>query len=513
MNKVTNGFSKLLRKGSGVFALFTFTSFSSMLFSSAPFSSVLLRVLKRTSIVCVYAIIAFVVTTTFPASLFAAIDLELTQGVDSARVIAVLPFLGEEVISNNANNVRSVIAKDLQNSGRFKLADVTGLLPALNGGDVDSYDKSGSKGSNKSNNRGGNSGGANINYDFWRGRKVEDVITGNVQKLGGGGAASMYSVAFQLNDVYSKVTLLGRDFNKTPEVALRALAHHISDLIYEKLTGERGIFATQIVYVVVQRDVGAQTAKYSLEVADVDGYNPRILLTSDQPIMSPAWSPDGKKIAYVSFEGNRANVYVQDVASGQRQVVSKQPGMNSAPAWSPDGKKLALVLSITGYPKIYVLDIGSGSLEQLTADWYLDTEPGWAKDGQSIIFTSNRGGSPQIYRVYLGSKKVERVSYQGSYNARASFTADGKNVVMLHQDGGGFNIAMQNLETGRVSVLTRGDFNESPSLAPNGKMIVYATNANGRGVLAIVSSDGKVKMLLPARDGEVQEPAWSPFMD
>lgn len=418
----------------------------------------------------------------FVAPLYAALDLELTQGIDSARPIAIMPLSGEESISDNNSNVRAVINKDLQNSGRFKLADVSGLLPAI----------------------GGVSG---INYDFWRGKKIEDIVVGNIKKLDG----NTYQVAFQLVDIYGKSTLLDRQY-KVPAAELRTLAHHISDLIYEKLTGDRGIFATKVAYVMVQRSSGA-VARYSLEVADVDGFNPHKLLTSDQPIMSPAWSPDGKKIVYVSFEGNRANIYLQDVATGQRQVISKQPGINGAPAWSPDGRRLAVVLSTTGYPKIYVMDVSGGAVQQITSDWYLDTEPSWAKDGQSIIFTSNRGGTPQIYRVYLDSKKVERVTYNGTYNARASFTADGKNITMLHQDGGAFNIAMQNLETGRVSVLTRSDFNESPSIAPNGKMIIYATNVGGRGVLAIASSDGKVKITLPAREGEVQEPAWSPFME
>lgn len=426
--------------------------------------------------------IIFICSFLFSTQLYAMLDLELTQGVSSAIPIAIMPFLGEETIANQDNSVRLVINKDLQNSGKFTLASVDNLLPSI-----------------------GNSGA--INYDFWRTKKVDAVVTGKVQKID----SSNYQISFQLLNVYNKITLLDRQY-KVPTSQLRALAHHISDLIYEKLIGDRGIFSTKIAYIVVKRDMTNKTAQYSLEVADADGFNPRNLLTSSQPLMSPAWSYDGTKIAYVSFEGNRAAIYVQDVATGGRQVLSNYPGINGAPAWSPDGKKMAVVLSTTGYPKIYTLDLASKNLTQITSDISIDTEPSWSPDGKSLLFTSNRGGGPQIYRVYIDSKKVERISYHGNYNARASFTADGKNVVMLHQDGNLFSIAIQDLDSGRLTTLTRSDYDESPSVAPNGKMIVYATNNNGRGVLAAVSSDGKVKLLLPAREGEVQEPAWSPFL-
>ena len=411
------------------------------------------------------------------------LDLELTQGMAKTIPIAIMPFLDEGTITNPNYNVRQVVGKDLQNSGKFTLASVENLLPNING-----------KG--------------NINYDFWQSKKVEDVVTGQIKRLN----SSSYQVSFQLIDVYNKTTLLDSRFTIS-NTQLRSLAHHISDLIYEKLTGDRGIFSTKIAYIVVQRNFANKTARYSLEVADADGFDPHTLLTSPQPLMSPSWSYDGRKIAYVSFEGNRAAIYTQDVATGARQIVSKQPGINGAPAWSPDGRKMALVLSTTGYPKLYILDLASQNLTQITDDISIDTEPSWAPDGQSLLFTSNRGGSPQIYRIYIGSKKIERLSYRGSYNARASFTADGKSIVMLHQDDGLFSIAIQDLGSGRLSTLTRSDYDESPSIAPNGKMVVYATNNNGRGILAAVSTDGKVKLLLPAREGEVQEPAWSPYFD
>lgn len=415
-------------------------------------------------------------------SAFATLDLELTQGADKAIPIAILPFSGQELISNADNNVRDVISNDLRNSGRFNVYDESTLLPSLKTE-------------------------SSINFAFWKLQKVSAVVTGQISMSG-----NKYQVAFKLTDIYSKSILLERSYSVSAN-ELRPLAHHISDLIYKQLTGERGIFSTRIAYITTKHSPDGATT-HALEVADADGFNPRTLIASKWPLMSPEWSPDGTKIAYVSFENNHAAIYVQDVASGERHVVSQHAGINGAPSWSPDGRKLALVLSEEiGYPKIYVLDLATKQLTRLTSDWYLDTEPAWAPDSRSIIFTSNRGGSPQIYRVALADKKISRVTFRGNYNARASFTPDGKSIVMLHQENGTFNVAMQDLDSGRVAILTHTDFNESPSIAPNGKMIVYATSDNNRGALAAVSIDGKIKLTLPGRDGAVQEPAWSPFLD
>lgn len=398
----------------------------------------------------------------FSNNIFAVLELEITQGVDNAIPIAVVPF---------DTQVAPVISNDLKNSGRFRLLEV----------------------SNDS--------------EAWRVQKVEAVVTGQIKQLADG----RFQVIFRLFDVYNKTTLLEKEYTVKAE-QLRKLAHHISDMIYQQLTGDRGVFSTKIAYILVT-DRHGRRAKYKLQIADSDGHNPHTLLVSNFPLMSPSWSPDGKKIAYVSFEGNRAAIYIQDVATGTRRVLSKFPGINGAPAWSPDGKKMALVLTQTGYPKIYILNLETNHLERITDDWSLDTEPNWAPDGNSLIFTSNRGGSPQIYRVYIDNKQVERVTFNGSYNARAAFTSNGKAIVMLHKEGDMFSIAQQDLQSGRVSVLTQFGFNESPSVAPNNKMIVYATKHNGRGMLAEVSFDGRVKLLLPAGEGIVQEPAWSPFIN
>jgi TolB protein len=425
-----------------------------------------------------FLVLAFFIGFTKNAA--ATLDLELTQGIDSALPIVILPFGAHEPTSSNAaSNIREVIYKDLQNSGRFHLIPATGIN--LKGEAQE-----------------------NLDYDYWRSQKANNVITGSVLEA----ANNHYKVIIELHDVYGRTILLDQQFTVSSS-QLRSLAHHISDLIYEKLLGIPGIFSTRICYILVQRNPGSPI-RYKLEIADADGFNPRSLITSNQPIMSPAWSPDGKYIAYVSFEGNRATIYKQEIRTGKREFITRFPGINGAPAWSPDGKKMAVVLTQTDDPKIYILDLTSNKLTQLTTGWSLDTEPAWAPDGQSLIFTSNRSGGPQIYKINLADKQIQRLTYEGNYNARASFSRDGKNLVMLHQDGDAFTIAVQNLDSGRLLTLTRSEFDESPSLAPNGNMVVYATNYQGRGVLAEVSLDGRVKLRLPERDGEVQEPAWSP---
>jgi len=410
----------------------------------------------------------------FSITATAALDLELTQGIDSAIPLAVVPFAGSSEVSD-------IVSADLKNSGRFHIVDISamGQFPH-NSSEVD--------------------------YSYWLGKKINNLVVGTVSTSWG-----KYNINVQLLDIYSHSILLNKQFTASKE-QLRHLAHHISDLIYQQLTGERGIFSTKIAYVVVQKK-SPQNIKYSLVVSDADGYNPKQLVVSNEPIMSPAWSPNGKNIAYVSFEGRNSAIYVQDIVTGNRRVLSKYPGVNGAPAWSPDGKKIALVLTLTGYPKIYTLDVDTSHLEQITEGASLDTEPSWAQDGKSIIFTSNSGGAPQIYQVVIGSKSPKRITYNGNYNARGAFTPNGKSIVMLNRDGGRFNIAVQDLKTGRINILFDEGINKSPSVAANGSMVVYATILNGRGVLGESSIDGRIKLRLPAQEGDVQDPAWSPFLD
>lgn len=393
---------------------------------------------------------------------FAMLSMELTRGVSGAIPISIIPFPGSD---SSPQNVSTIVSNDLQNSGRFKVS-------ARESGD--------------------------------------NIVKGQVKRVGG----DRYEVSFQLLDGLrgkgQEAVALSKSFTISGG-ELRKVSHHISDMIYQHITGSRGIFSTKIAYVVVQRSPGQN--RYVLEVSDQDGYNPRPLLSSSEPIMSPSWAPNGRQIAYVSFEGRKANIIIQDVATGSRQVLSSFPGINGAPSWSPDGRKLALVLSKSGSPNIYVMDIGSRSLKQITNDFYINTEPSWSPDGRTLLFTSNRGGGPQIYQASVGSGSASRVSYDGAYNARGSFASDGRHVAMIHRTSGNYNIAILDLDAGTTRVLTpsNGD-SSSPSIAPNGSMILYDTVYNGRNVLGMVSADGSVQLVLPARAGDAQDPAWSPFL-
>jgi TolB protein len=294
--------------------------------------------------------------------------------------------------------------------------------------------------------------------------------------------------------------------------ALRNAAHRVSDVVYEKILGIRGAFATRIAYVAVDGQPPAQN--YQLVVADADGENQRLILQSRYPLMSPAWSPDGQWLAYVSFESKRSAVYVQLVRSGERRQVSARAGVNGAPAWSPDGKKLALTLGgSSGNPDIYVLDLGSQNLTRVTDDPAIDTEPAWAPDGRSVYFTSDRAGGPQIYRIGVNpGDKPKRITFGGNYNARPRVSPDGTQLAMVTLDNGNYRIAVQDLSSGTVRVLSRGHLDESPSFAPNGATLMYAERDGSRGSLATVSVDGLTGLRLKSEQGEVREPAWGPFV-
>lgn len=413
----------------------------------------------------------------------AALDLELTQGVSAALPIAIIPFNGEAGAAVAGNTTLSaVVNNDLQNSGEFRVTSVN-----------------------------------NFDYERLRKQGINDAVIGQVTSKG----RNRYQVTFSLISLFNSAqpsekrnpgnSVLLKETYTVDSQGLRALAHHISDKIYQKLTGVRGVFSTKIAYVLVQNPIGDHQ-KFTLEVADADGFNPQVLLESTQPIVSPTWSPNGRKLAYVSFENHEAAIYLQDFATGKRQLVSRLPGVNSAPAFSRDGSKLALVLTLAGSPNIYVLNISTHKLTQITKGYVIDTEPAWAPDGKSLLFTSNRGGQPQIYRYYFANAQIDRLTFDGNYNASASFLPDEKSIVMVHREADLFGIARQSLETGRIDVLVQTGRDESPSLAPNGKMILYATKYGGRGVLSVVSVDGRIKLRLPAREGSVQNPAWSPFL-
>jgi TolB protein len=316
-------------------------------------------------------------------------------------------------------------------------------------------------------------------------------------------------VRFQLFDVYRGEQITGYSIPTTAR-DLRATAHQIADIVYETLTGQPGAFATRIAYVTSQRDTDGGE-RVVLEVADADGYDPQTIVSSTEPLMSPAWSPDGRRIAYVSFEKRQPSVWVQEVFTGRREKIASFKGINGAPAWSPDGRQLALTLSKDGNPDIYVMDLARRSLRRITDHWAIDTEPAWSPDGRHLVFTSDRGGAPQIYRVAAGGGSAERVTFEGGYNARPSYSPDGRQLAVVTRVNGRYRIAVIELQTGAMRVLSDGSLDESPSFAPNGSMIIYATREQGRGVLAAVSTDGRVRQRLGFQSGDVREPDWSPY--
>ena len=415
----------------------------------------------------------------------AELQIQITEGVDKALPIAVVPFGWQGAGAAAPLDAASVVAADLARSGRFEPLDRKDMLQRP-------------------------TTGADVKFGDWRTQGSEFLVIGRVLQPG----PDQYEIQFQVFDVVRGEQLLGY---RQPATAadFRRSCHRVADLIYEKLTGIRGIFSTRIAYVTAVRNQGQGQVKsnYRLVVADADGQNVRVMVDSPQPIMSPAWSPDGRQIAYVSFEANRSEIYVQDLRSGVRKRISARPGVNGAPAWSPDGKSLALSLSRQdGNLDIYTLDLGTQVLTRLTSGSAIDTEPAWSLDGQQIYFTSDAAGGPQVYRIAADGGNVQRVTFEGSYNARPRVAPDGKQLAVVHNDRGNYRIALIDLARSTTEVLSDGRLDESPSFAPNGEMLIFATREGARGVLATVSINGRIKSRIPELDGDVREPAWSPFV-
>ena len=413
----------------------------------------------------------------------ARLTIEISEGVEGAMPIAVVPFGAEG--GSAKSDVAAIVAADLARSGRFAPL-ASDKLPGR------PHD------------------GKGIDFGPWRAAGVENMVVGQVQATG-----DKLLVQFQLFDVLRGVQLTGYSIPTTTD-RLRRVAHQISDIVYEKLTGQRGAFNTHVAYVTVEQS-GPQERSFRLAVADADGFDEQVILTSKHPLMSPAWSDDGRHLAYVSFEEGRSVVYVQDITSGKREAVARFKGLNSAPSWAPDGRHLAMTLSRDGNPEVYILDLQSKALTRVTHSNTIDTEPAWAPDGRTLVFPSDRGGKPQIYRVELSNYRPQgrpkRLTFEGLYNARASFSPDGGQLVMITgDDNNRFRIAVMELESGTVRVLTDSRLDESPSFAPNGSMIIFATERNNRGVLEAVSVDGRAHQRLGTSQGDVREPAWSPFI-
>jgi TolB protein len=419
----------------------------------------------------------------------APLTIEITQGVETALPVAIVPFATQGA-RKPPDDIAKIVAMDLARTGRFDPMDEKDMLAKP-------------------------SRPEDIKYQNWRLMQREALVIGNVTHETG----DRYSISFWLLDVYKETQLAAFNITGT-ESNFRAAAHKISDIIYEKLTGQPGAFSTQIAYITATQDKKDKLLKdYSLWIADADGYNPQVLLKSKEPIYSPAWSPDGQKIAYVSHErGKQQRIVIQEWSSGARNVTTVSlNGRQSSPAWSPDGKKLAFTNHKDGNAEIYVLDLSSKKVRQITNHWAIETEAAWTPDGETIIFTSDRGGRPQLYKTSANGGAVTRLTFEGTENARAAVSPDGKMIAMvtaIRNDATNrleYKIAVMELATGYLNVLTDGTLDESPSFAPNGSMIIYATTTRrGRGELAAVSVDGSVRQSLAYED-EVREPAWSPF--
>jgi TolB protein len=413
----------------------------------------------------------------WPVAANAQLRLDITQGVRDAVPIAVVPFGGQA--EGGPNDVAGVVANDLQLSGRFQPLERRDMVARP-------------------------TTGAAIRFEDWRLLRSDFIVVGRVEP-----DASGLAVTFELFNVRTGQPLLSQRL-ATNERGLRATAHRIADLVFERLTGIPGAFSTRIAYVSVEG--AAPRKRFRLVVSDADGYGPRTITESSEPLMSPAWSPDGQSLAYVSFEGKASAIYVQRLATGERRRVSARLGINGAPAWSPDGKKLALTLSRDGNLDIYVLDLGTQGLTRLTTDSAIDTEPEWSRDGSSLYFTSDRAGSPQVYRVDAAAgQSAQRVTFTNGYNARPRLSPDGQSLAVVTLDRGAYRIATFDLKTRNLLVLTDGRQDEAPSFAPNGAAIIYATRNGARGTLAMASSDGRFKQRLSSDAGDVREPVWSPF--
>lgn len=427
------------------------------------------RFLLRRSLI--QGLLAALALSVLPHVAHAQLTVEVTGAGANRIPIAIADFGGEPGLSRA---LTTVVRGDLERSGLFKMIDPGSQALTENSA---------------------------VDYGSWKGRGADALAAGS---LASGGDGRM-EARFRLYDVTRQQSLGGAAYlTSTP--ALRAAGHRIADFIYEKLTGEPGVFSTRIAYVV------KTGSRYALQIADADGQNAQSALVSKEPIISPAWSPDGGRLAYVSFENKKPVVYVHNLATGRRQVVSNFKGSNSAPAWSPDGNRLAVVLTKDGGSQIFVLNADGSGVTRLMTSSGIDTEPQWSADGRYVYFTSDRGGQPQIYRVATSGGAAERVTFEGSYNVSPRLSPDGRLLAYITRGAGGFRLAVMDLNSRQTQVLTDSSRDESPSFAPNGRMILFATEIGGRGVLSAVSADGRIKQRLSIAAGDVREPAWGPLV-
>lgn len=409
-------------------------------------------------------------STLVPTATFAQLHLEIAKAPEQAPKIAIVPF-------SNDNSLYPIVENDLNRSGKFSSASKN--LPA-----TASMDQ--------------------IQAGEWQNAGVPYVVVGQTKAID----ANNFEVRYQLYDVQKQQYLLNEVLT-VPNARVRQAGHMISDAIYQALTGIAGDFSGRIAYVLRNPAIPAQ--RYTLQIADTDGEQPKTVMSSRDPILSPTWTPDAKKIAYVSFETKRPAIYLQDLSTGQREVLASFRGLNGAPSFSPDGQSMLFTASMHGNPEIYQMDLSTRQVKRMTTDSAIDTEARYAPDGKSFIFTSDRGGSPQIYRYGFGDGSTKRLTFKGAFNARGSLSADGKKIALVHRpSGSNYKVALQDINTGITNILTPTSLDESPSFSPNGQMVVYATREGNRGLLAIMSTDGRFRMNLPSEQGEVREPAWAP---
>lgn len=414
----------------------------------------------------------------------ANLTIRITKGNDQAIPVAVVPFMwtGKGALSED---VASIIASNLERTGLFRSLAREDLVSLPTKSDE-------------------------VVYRDWRLLKVNYLIVGSLEALDG----QKLRIKYELFDINKQERLLAESVTGTLN-DLRTRAHFISDRIYERLTGQKGIFSTRLAYITAIQRGNTQESTYRLHIADADGQRSRTILTSKKPLLSPDWSPDGKKLAYVSFETGRAAIFVQEIVTGKRYQLTNFRGLNGAPAWSPDGKKIAMTLSRDGNAEIYIYHLDERRLTRVTHHYEIDTEPSWSPDAKSLIFTSGRSGGPQIYHIDLASGKEKRLSFEGNYNARPRYSPNGREIFMMHRAsrGGLFSIAALNMDTGRMRTLSSSPLDHSPSVAPNGAMVIYALMQGKKGVLGVVSTDGRIQYELPAESGDVLEPAWSPYLN
>lgn len=418
-----------------------------------------------------------------PGLVSAQLRIEIVDGIEGAMPIAVAPFAWDSDMPEPATGVAEIISANLERSGLFD--------PMAEDEMIDRPTRP-----------------EQVRFGTWRLLKVDHLVIGRVVDAPDGVGQE---IEYHLLNVHSGRIMLSQAMPVSPG-DLRFGAHRVSDVIYEELIGTPGAFATRIAYVVVT-DTGGEDELFELVVADADGHNPQTVVRNSQPILSPTWSPDARKLAYVSFATGRSHVIVQDLYTGQNHTISADKGINGAPAFSPDGSKLAVALSRGGSPDIWVIDVESGDREQLTHHWSINTEPAWSPDGERIYFTSDRAGRPQIYRMNADGSDMERTTWEGRYNSHVSIGPDERHLATVFSEGNeDYRIAIHDRETERLRVLSDGRLDESPSFAPNGSMVLYAARQNGRDVLAAVSADGRIRQRLVLSEGDVREPAWSPMI-